>query len=171
VIIYIIIREYLIYFGIMPYTGGHKANDKVFSSIYDPRQQWKTDHNLAETLVMAVCAIISNCELWEEIADFCATREGWFREKLGLILKNGTPSHDTFQRVFQIIKPEEFEKSFIEWTEYACRITDGEIVNFDGKTVKGSKGGGKKAMHMASAWASSCQMVLGQLKVNEKSNA
>ena len=74
-----------------------------FEKIKDPRQPWKIDHNLLEIVVMTICAVISGCEYWEDIADFCRVKEEWFRAKMGLMLENGIASHDTFQRIFQLI--------------------------------------------------------------------
>ena len=141
-----------------------------FEAIADPRQPWKTDHNLLEIIVMTICAIICDCDYWEDIEDFCRIKERWFQEKLGLVLKNGIPSHDTFQRVFQLINPKEFETCFISWVRCVAEKTKGEIVSIDGKTVCGSRDAKAKAIHMVSAWANTNQLVLGQVKTDEKSN-
>jgi hypothetical protein len=73
---------------------------KHFETISDPRQPWKVERNLLKIVVMTICAVISGCEYWEDIWDFCRVKEQWFKEKLGLKLANGIASHDTFQRVF-----------------------------------------------------------------------
>ena len=86
---------------------------RYFESISDPRQRWKVEHNLHEIVIMTICAVMSGCEIWEEIVDFCKVKQAWFQEKLELSLENGLASHDTFQRVFQLIRPEELEDSFI----------------------------------------------------------
>jgi predicted transposase YbfD/YdcC len=141
-----------------------------FESITDPRQPWKTEHNLLEIVVMTICAVISGCEHWEDIVDFCRVKAEWFKEKLGLVLENGIASHDTFQRIFQLIRPEELEVSFLSWVKSVSKKTKGEIVSIDGKTVCGSGDVKAKAIHMISAWANANQMVLGQVKTEEKSN-
>ena len=141
-----------------------------FERITDPRQPWKTTYNLLEIVVMTICAVISGCEYWEDIVDFSRVKKTWFQEKLGLVLEHGVASHDTFQRVFQLIRPEELEASFLSWVKSVTRITKGEIVSIDGKTVCGSRDGKTKAIHMVSAWANANQMVLGQVKTEEKSN-
>jgi len=112
---------------------------KFFEDITDPRQPWKVEHSLHEIVVMTICAVISGCEIWEEITDFCKVKANWFCGKMGLALKNGVASHDTFQRVFQIIKPEELEKCFVSWVKSLAVKTKDEIVCIDGKTVCGSK--------------------------------
>ena len=143
---------------------------KHFERISDPRQGWKTEYNLQEIIIMTVCAVISGCEYWEDIVDFSRVKEEWYREKLGLTLKNGIASHDTFQRIFQLINPKEFEKSFLSWIKSVARKTKGEIISIDGKTARGSQDAKTKAIHMVSAWANVNQLVLGQVKTDEKSN-
>ena len=143
---------------------------EYFEDITDPRQPWKIEHNLLEILVMTICAVISDCDYWGDIVDFCRVREKWFREKLGLVLENGIASHDTFQRVFQLIKPEELEAGFMSWVRSVAQKTKGEIISIDGKTACGSRDAKAKAIHMVSAWANTNQLVLGQVKTEEKSN-
>jgi len=141
-----------------------------FENINDPRQWWKVEHNLLEIVVMTICAVISGCEHWEDIVDFCRVKKTWFQEKLGMALENGIASHDTFQRIFQMIKPEELEASFLSWVKSVTRLTKGEIISIDGKTVCGSRDAKTKAIHLVSAWANANQLVLGQVTTGEKSN-
>ncbi len=70
------------------------------------------------------------------------------------------------------IDSQQFERCFIEWVSELIKITDvKEIVNIDGKTIRGAKEHGKKSpVHMVSAWAHQNNLVLGQIKVTEKSN-
>jgi predicted transposase YbfD/YdcC len=143
---------------------------KYFEEITDPRQQWKVDYKLHEIVVMTICAVMSGCEIWEEIADFCKVKVDWFRAEMGLTLENGVASHDTFQRVFQLIKPEELEKSFVSWVRSISVKVKGEIVSIDGKTICGSKSESYKAIHMVGAWSNANQLVLGQVKTDDKSN-
>jgi len=141
-----------------------------FETITDPRQPWKTNYNLMEIIVMTICAVVSGFEHWEDIVDFCKVKENWFRERLGLALENGIASHDTFQRIFQLIDPLEMELSFVSWMREITTLTEGEIVSIDGKTLRGSHDAKTKAIHMVSAWANTNKMVLGQIRTNEKSN-
>jgi predicted transposase YbfD/YdcC len=143
---------------------------RYFETISDPREAWKIDHNLHEILAMTVCAVVSGCEIWEDIVDFCRVKEAWFKGRLGLCLVNGIASHDTFQRVFQLIDPAEFEQCFFNWIGAIAQKTDGEIVSIDGKTLCGSRDAKARAIHMVSAWSNANHLVLGQLKVDEKSN-
>jgi predicted transposase YbfD/YdcC len=94
----------------------------------------------------------------------------WFREKLGMELRNGIASHDTFQRIFQLIDPDELEAGFMSWVRSVAQVTKGEVISIDGKTACGSRDAKAKAIHMVSAWANANQLVLGQVKTEEKSN-
>lgn len=87
-------------------------------------------------------------------------------------LPNEIPSHDTFGRVFSLIDPEEFQKSFQNRVQSIHELTGGQVIAVDGKQLRGSKDGflGKQAIYMVSAWAEANELVLGQRKVNEKSN-
>ena len=87
-------------------------------------------------------------------------------------MPNGIPSHDTIARVFARIDPLEFERCFRDWIKEIAQLIPGEIISIDGKTLKhsGSKGIGKKAIHIVNAWANEQRLVLGQTKVNDKSN-
>ena len=85
---------------------------EYFEGIHDERQAGKVQHKLAEIIVMVICAVISGCDVWEDIADFCRVKEEWLRKEIGLELRNGVPSHDTMQRIFEMMNPKEFEASF-----------------------------------------------------------
>lgn len=142
---------------------------KYFEEINDPRAPWKVKHKLIEIIITGICAVISGCEYFEDIADFCRVKSEWFKEKLGLELAHGTASHDTYERVFGMIEPLEFEKCFSRWVRSVCKKTKDEVVSIDGKTLCGSVGE-HEAVQMVSAWANANQLVLGQVKVSEESN-
>ena len=143
---------------------------EYFEGITDKRQESKVRHNLLEIVVMTICAVIAGCDVWEDIADFCRIKESWLRERLGLKLENGIPSHDTFARVWGMIQPEELNRRFKEWVSAICHSTEQEIVSIDGKTLRRSGGREQKPLHMISAWASKQRLVLGQTAADAKSN-
>ena len=143
---------------------------EIFSEIADRRQQSQVRHDLYEIIAMTIAAVIGNCDGWDEIEDFCESKEKWLREHMGLELEHGIPSETTFARVWGQIEPEAFRRCFTQWTNQVHTKLTGEIVSIDGKTVCGSKSEKRKPIHMISAWASEQELVLGQLCVEEKTN-
>jgi len=143
---------------------------KHFGTIPEPRLERTRLYELPEILFIAICAIICGAESWEDVADFGRDQEAWLRTVLPL--PNGIPSHDTFRRVFGLINAVAFQKSFISWVQAVSRLTQGQVIAVDGKKPRGSqdKGIGKGAIDMVSAWATGNQLVLGQVKVDDKSN-
>lgn len=117
-------------------------------------------------------AIIAGAEHWSEIAMYCKAKQDILKKTYHLELENGTPTDDTFQRIFAIIKPKEFEKCFINWIKAVIDVKEEEIVSVDRKTLRGTqdKEDNRNVIHMVSAWASHAGVVLGQIRVDEKSN-
>ncbi len=74
--------------------------------------------------------------------------------------------------VFARLNPEQFQRCFLNWIKSVSSIIQGEVVAIDGKTLRHSydSGADKGAIHMVSAWATANRLVLGQVKVDEKSN-
>lgn len=141
-----------------------------FSALSDPRIERTKRHQLLDVLITAVCAVICGADTWVDIAAYGRAKHEWL--KTFLALPNGIPSHDTFGRVFSRLDPEEFQKCFLEWVSTLSRLSRGSIVAFDGKTLRHSfdKASGKSAIHMVSAWSGENRLILGQTKVDEKSN-
>ena len=143
---------------------------KYFEEIEDTRQPWKIKYNLVEVIVMTIVAVTAGAEHWNEIAMYCKSKEDIFRKKYHLILENGVPTDDTFQRIFAIIQPEQLEKCFVNWVKSVNDISENEIVSIDGKIICGSRDDNYSVIHMISAWANKTGIVLGQMRVDEKSN-
>jgi predicted transposase YbfD/YdcC len=146
-----------------------KSPIEYFSSIKDPRIERTKDHLLSDIIFITIAAVICGAETWNEIELYGKTKEPWL--KTFLSLANGIPSHDTFNRFFSSVDPQQLEDSFINWIKDISEITEGEVISIDGKSIRGSVGKDAKAMvHMVSAWAQQNHMVLGQVKTSEKSN-
>lgn len=142
---------------------------KYFSELTDPRVQRNREHLLEEILLISIAAVLSGAESWNDIADYGEDKQEWLQTFLSL--PSGIPSHDTFNRVFAALDPEEMEKGFVDWVSSIARLTAGEVVAIDGKTLCGTREQGKKQLvHMVSAWAEGNGLVLGQRKVDNKSN-
>ena len=141
-----------------------------FGDIDDPRYHHSPPHLLLDIISIGLCAIISGANDWEAVAAFGRAKEEWLRTFLRV--PNGIPSADTFERVFAQIDPHQFQAGFISWVQTISHLTAGEVVAIDGKTLCGSgdRRNDRKAIHMVSAWASQNRLVLGQVKVDDKSN-
>ena len=144
--------------------------EEHFGGVQDPRIERGKEHRLIDIITIAICAVICGAEGWVDIENFGKSKIVWLRTFLEL--PNGIPSHDTFGRVFSLIDPEEFQESFQGWVQSVHEITDGQVIAIDGKQMRGSKDGflGKRAIYMVSAWVEANELVLGQRKVDEKSN-
>lgn len=141
-----------------------------FGDLTDPRMDRTKLHKLLDVLVIAICAVIAGADNWEDVEEFGKARLEWFRTFLEL--PNGIPSHDTFTRVFARLDPEQFQACFLSWMNAVSAVIGGQVIAIDGKVLRRShdKGIGKAAIDMVSAWASANRLVLGQVKVDEKSN-
>ncbi len=143
-----------------------------FASLSDPRSFHAPNlrHDLIDILVIAVCAVICGAEGWEDIEDYGHAQAEWFAEVLDL--PHGIPGHDTFRRVLSQLDPEELTQCFVSWTQALSDFSGGDIVAIDGKTLRHSfdRATSQSAIHMVSAWASANRLVLGQVKVDDKSN-
>ena len=141
-----------------------------FSTITDKRKSNGIRHKLVDIIVIAICGVICGADDWVMIEHFGNAKREWFETFLEL--PHGIPSHDTFGKVFALINPHEFQASFMDWVHEIAEITSGQLIAIDGKTVRRShdRTKGKQAIHLVSAWASRNGIVLGQVKVDDKSN-
>ena len=139
-------------------------------SMPDPRLRSKCSHVLSEVVFMATCAMLCGFDTWTEIALFSKEREEWFRKWLSL--PGGIPSHDTFNRVFAILPPDNLKSIFQDWIHDI--IGNDKIAGqlaIDGKALRGAaKGRGGKTIHMVNVWSTELGMCIGQQKVAEKTN-
>jgi predicted transposase YbfD/YdcC len=143
-----------------------KANSlqAYFEELSDPRMEAKCDHLLLDIVSLSICATIAGSNDWQAIETFGKSKEKWLRQWLEL--PNGIPSHDTIERVFQKLDPEEFETCFIAWAGNMFKQMPDQVVAIDGKTLRGTA----EKLHLVSAWASESGISLGHAKVDSKSN-
>jgi predicted transposase YbfD/YdcC len=140
-----------------------------FSTMKDHRLDRKRKHDMLDIIAITIAAVVCGAEDWYEIEEFAVANEPWF--KTFLTLENDIPSHDTFNRFFANMDPAAFERCFMDWINSLEGITKDQLVSIDGKTIRGAKENGKKSpVHMVSAWADKNELILGQLRVYEKSN-
>lgn len=134
-----------------------------FADIEDPRSG-NCRHDLTEMLVIATCALFSEVEGFADIELWARHKQSWLRRFL--TLKNGIPSHDTFNRLFRLLDPKAFEDAFRAWVGDV--MTAFSQVAIDGKTLRGASR--KSPVHLVSAFATELGLALGQVKVDDKSN-
>ena len=142
----------------------------IFSELEDPRIDRTKRHSLTDIIAIAICAVVCGADSWVDVELFGKSRQEWLSGFLEL--PNSIPSHDTFGRVFSMLDAERFQSCFVQWVRSVSEITEGQIVAIDGKTVRRSHDAraGRSAIHLVNAWASANRLVLGQVKVDDKSN-
>lgn len=139
-----------------------------FETLSDPRVERTKDHDLIDVLIIAVCTLLCGGESFNDMEDFGHAKHDWFKTFLGL--RNGIPSHDTFNRVFAALDPQQFLDCFLRWTQSLRQAVAQEIVALDGKALRRALHKDQSVKYVVSAWAESNNLVLGQLKVADKSN-
>ena len=140
-----------------------------FKDLPDPRQRGKVTYPLEEVLLLCLLAVLGGAETFVDIARFG-------EKKLGLLrrfrpFRDGTPSHDHLGDIFATLDAEQFQRCFVAWVA-ALTGASADVIAIDGKTLRRSyqKKGAKAPIHMVSAFAARQRLVLGQVKVAEKSN-
>jgi hypothetical protein len=142
---------------------------EYFKDLPDPRQLGKVVYPLDEVLLLCLLAVLGGAETFVDIARFG-------EKKLGLLrrfrpFRDGTPSHDHLGDIFATLDAEAFQRCFVAWAA-ALTGAPADVIAIDGKTLRRSyqKKGAKAPIHMVSAFAARQRLVLGQVKVAEKSN-
>jgi len=143
---------------------------RAFRALPDPRRKNHNTrlHAFLDIIMIAILAVICGADSWEDIEQFGNDKEAWLRSFLSL--ENGIPSHDTFARVFSIIKPDVFNMLFTEWVESMGGHVPHEVIAVDGKSVRRSYMKGNRPLHIVSAFATARGVVLGQKTVDAKTN-
>jgi predicted transposase YbfD/YdcC len=139
-----------------------------FRKIKDPRINRHKRHDLLDIIVIALCAVMCGAKDWQQIATFGRQRHDWLGRFLKL--RNGIPSHDTFERVFDRIDPRAFHQSFQNWVAAIAEKLKIKHIAIDGKTLRSSGSSKLGTLHMVSAWATEQHLSLGQVATTEKSN-
>ncbi len=139
-------------------------------TIADPRRQGENlKHRLVDLIVLGFCGVLAGCDDFVEMAEWAKGNEGFFRSFLEL--PHGIPAHDTFTRVFAMLKPATLQEVLLPWL-LERRGVPGDWIHLDGKTLRQTRRTATKlkALHVVSAWAGQTGITLGQVAVDAKSN-
>ena len=141
-----------------------------FKTLQDPRKKKGVEHEFLSIVLIAILATIAGASGWEDIELYGESHHAWLGTFLNL--KHGIPHADTYRRVFERIYPEQLQQCFLGWIEQVVEATGAQVIPIDGKTLKGSydRKTNQSALHMVSAWASQNRLMLGQVKVENKTN-
>jgi predicted transposase YbfD/YdcC len=140
-----------------------------FKDLSDPRQRGKVTYPLEEILLLCLLAVLAGAETFVDIALFGEMKLDLLRRFRPF--RNGTPAHDHLGDVLAVLDAEQFQRCFVAWVASFSGVPEG-VIAIDGKTVRRShdRASAKAAIHMVSAFAARQRLVLGQVKVAEKSN-
>jgi len=139
-------------------------------TIADPRRQCANlKHPLVDVIIVGFCGVLGGCEDFVEIAEWAKGNAAFLRSFLEL--PHGIPSHDTFNRVFALLKPATLQAVLLPWL-LERRGLPGDWIHLDGKTLRRTRCQSQKlkALHVVSAWAGQTGITLGQQAVDTKSN-
>jgi predicted transposase YbfD/YdcC len=139
-----------------------------FAALSDPRVERTREHELIDIVVIGLCCVLCGGESFNDMAQFGQAKLDWF--KTFLKLPNGIPSHDTFNRLFCALDPQNFLERFLAWTQSVRAAIPQEIVALDGKALRRAIDAGDAPRYVVSAWAEDNGLVLGQWEVAEKTN-
>lgn len=136
-----------------------------FASLEDPRVIGRTDHPLLTVLVMALVGVICGANGWDDIHDIADDRKDWFARFLKM--PNGVPSADTFRRVLSALRPNTFLECVSSWVRSLAEPLDGQVVAFDGKTIRGAlkRTPWGQALHQVHVWSCNQRLLLAQMGV------
>jgi predicted transposase YbfD/YdcC len=144
---------------------------KIFDGLPDPRQHHLITYELKSLVFITISAVVSGCDTFTDVALFAKYKRDWITQ-FAPLPEGKTPSHDIFGDLFSSLCTESFCDHFVSWVSMVSNITSGELIAIDGKRIRGSydKFDQKAAIHVVSAWAQQNSLVLGQVKVDDKSN-
>ena len=141
---------------------------ECFEGLPDPRMDRTRRHKLIDILTIGLCTLLARGESFTDMESYGHARVQWFKSFLEL--PNGIPSHDTIKRVFAALDPHAFFECFTQWVQGLCPNLSDEVVAIDGKALRRAVNEGDSIPYIISAWATQSGLVLGQVKVEEKSN-
>jgi hypothetical protein len=141
---------------------------EVLHTIPDPRKARGVRHPLPAVLALAVLAILAGHSSLEAIAQFGRDHGHPLAFALGF-RRGKTPTKSAFSKLFRRLDLAAFEAALTRWLQ--GRVGDGwEAIAIDGKSLRGSKDGETPGVHLLTAFVPAAAAVIGQLRVDSKTN-
>lgn len=148
-----------------------KSIVEVFGSIEDPRSASHCSYPLPSLLFIALCTLLSKGEDYTDMAEYAKQRIDWLRQKVEMP-EGCLPSHDTFNRLFQILNPSVLESCLGADGQHLLDHIEEKQLCLDGKKLRGASPGtrGTAGLYILNAWVAENHLSIGQKKVGDKSN-
>ncbi len=140
---------------------------ELLATIPDPRKPRGRVHPLTAVLSLAVVAMLAGMKSLEAIAQFGRDHGAGLAHALGFRRKK-TPAKSTLSEIFRAIDLDAFEAALRAWMQ--GQRAGGEAIAIDGKTLHGSRAGAVPGVHLLAAFVPASAAVLGQVRVDAKTN-
>jgi hypothetical protein len=137
-----------------------------FAQIPDPRKRRGLVHPLPAILSLATLAMLAGMKSLEAIAQFGRDHGKELAFALGF-RRGKTPAKSTLSEVFRAMDIDAFEAALRAWMQ--GRDGGGPLA-IDGKALRGSRDGDVPGVHLLAAFAPGGAAVLGQIRVDGKTN-
>jgi len=138
---------------------------EIFESLEDSRMNRTQKHPFISIISIGFLGALSGIDSFLGLQDYAEANEEWLKQIIDL--PKGVLSHDTIGRVFSMINVKQFHDCFFNFTKLLKNKTDG-VIAIDGKTMIPKNR--ENPLHVVSAWSEKNKLVLGQVKINNKSN-
>jgi predicted transposase YbfD/YdcC len=138
---------------------------EYFDSLEDPRVVGRSTHPLLTIIAMALVGVICGANGWDDIKDIAVDRKEWLASVLEM--PNGIPSADTFRRVLGALHPQAFTDCMSAWVQSLAEPLGGQVVAFDGKTIRGAlkRTPWGTMMHQVHVWSCKQRLLLSKVGV------
>jgi predicted transposase YbfD/YdcC len=141
----------------------------VLRSVTDPRCRRGVRHQLVAVLGVAVCAVLAGARSYVAIAEWAHDLPRTVRKRLGV--ERVPPSETAIRRVLQAVDPDVLDQAVCGWLAGRGQpVARWRAVAVDGKTARGARIAGGRAVHLLAALDHAEGVVLGQRVVDGKSN-
>ena len=142
---------------------------ELLEGIPDPRGARGKRHPLSAVLALAVVGFLAGMTSYEAIAHYGKERGGEFLSLLGFTRRRGL-CKATYSRIFRRIDVSDFEARVARWIQGRLGPGEAPLIAIDGKALRGSRDGETPGQHLVAAYAPDVKAVVGQLRVDAKTN-